>query len=141
MKRLPIALRVLLGVSGALTATFEAAYPQPSQPSQPPSGSLENLPPADAEPTEARAAFDGVTNGFLTEEELKAAQTALEDREEVDRGLGPVYNAQSCVECHQNPLAGGISQITELRDGHRVFSDGQWGFRGEVRFEAAPGGS
>ena len=141
MKRLPILLRVLLGVSGALTATFEAAYPQPSQPSQPPSGSLENLPPADAEPTEAPAAFDGVTNGFLTEEELKAAQTAFEDREEVDRGLGPVYNAQSCVECHQNPLAGGISQITELRAGHRVFSDGQWGFRGEGRFEAAPGGS
>src|SRR2546426_3384033 len=136
MKRLPIALRVLLGASCALTATFDAAYPQPSQPSQPPSGSLENLLPAGVEPTEAPVGFDGATNGFLTEEELKAAQTPFEEREEVDGGLGPVYNAQSCVECHQNPLAGGISQVTELRAGHRVL-----GLHGETRFEAAPGGS
>src|SRR3989441_9278733 len=33
-------------------------------------------------------------------------------------GLGPVYNAQSCGECHQNPTSGGISQINELRAGH-----------------------
>jgi CxxC motif-containing protein (DUF1111 family) len=30
-------------------------------------------------------------------------------------GLGPVYNAQSCRECHQNTLTGGISQVNELR--------------------------
>jgi CxxC motif-containing protein (DUF1111 family) len=30
-------------------------------------------------------------------------------------GLGPLYNAQSCRECHQNPTSGGPSQITELR--------------------------
>src|SRR5262249_30311709 len=35
-----------------------------------------------------------------------------------DEGLGPVYNAQGCGECHQTPVAGGISQITELRAGH-----------------------
>ena len=34
------------------------------------------------------------------------------------KGLGPVYNAQSCAECHQNPVSGGISQISELRAGH-----------------------
>src|SRR2546425_461546 len=33
-------------------------------------------------------------------------------------GLGPLYNAQSCGECHQNPTSGGASQITELRVGH-----------------------
>jgi CxxC motif-containing protein (DUF1111 family) len=33
-------------------------------------------------------------------------------------GLGPLYNAQSCRECHQNPTSGGGSQITELRVGH-----------------------
>jgi CxxC motif-containing protein (DUF1111 family) len=30
-----------------------------------------------------------------------------------------VYNAVSCSECHQNPVSGGPSQITELRVGHR----------------------
>ena len=33
-------------------------------------------------------------------------------------GLGPLYNAQSCRECHQNPTSGGGSQVTELRVGH-----------------------
>jgi hypothetical protein len=33
-------------------------------------------------------------------------------------GLGPIYNAQSCRECHQNPVSGAGSQITELRVGH-----------------------
>jgi hypothetical protein len=47
------------------------------------------------------------------------------DREEFDGaegvpdGLGPIYNAQSCRECHQNPIWGGASQVTELRVGHR----------------------
>src|SRR5262249_33982616 len=39
--------------------------------------------------------------------------------EETGDGLGPTYNAQSCRECHQNPISGGISQITELRVGHQ----------------------
>lgn len=38
--------------------------------------------------------------------------------EGIDDGLGPLYNAQSCRECHQNPTSGGVSQITELRVGH-----------------------
>src|ERR1700757_1431236 len=33
-------------------------------------------------------------------------------------GLGPVYNAQACRECHQNPVSGGASQIAEQRAGH-----------------------
>jgi CxxC motif-containing protein (DUF1111 family) len=37
----------------------------------------------------------------------------------VDKGLGPLYNAQSCVGCHQNPVTGGSSQVSELRVGHR----------------------
>ena len=35
-------------------------------------------------------------------------------------GLGPIYNAQSCRECHQNPVSGGASQVTEHRAGHRL---------------------
>jgi CxxC motif-containing protein (DUF1111 family) len=33
-------------------------------------------------------------------------------------GLGPVYNATSCVSCHQNPVSGSSSQIPEIRAGH-----------------------
>jgi CxxC motif-containing protein (DUF1111 family) len=52
--------------------------------------------------------------------------------DEKDDGLGPVYNAQSCRECHQNPVPGGISQITELRAGHNDANN---------NFVDAPGGS
>jgi len=45
-------------------------------------------------------------------------QEAFEEQDGVDNGLGPIYNAQSCVNCHQNPVSGGTSQITELRVGH-----------------------
>ena len=48
-----------------------------------------------------------------------ANQATFEEVDGVDKGLGPLYNAQSCVACHQNPVTGGISQVTELRVGHK----------------------
>jgi CxxC motif-containing protein (DUF1111 family) len=45
-------------------------------------------------------------------------QQVYEENESVHAGLGPVYNATSCVNCHQNPNSGGPGQITELRVGH-----------------------
>src|SRR5271169_7163565 len=45
-------------------------------------------------------------------------QQVYEENETVAQGLGPVYNATSCVSCHQNPNSGAASQITELRVGH-----------------------
>src|ERR1700739_1207539 len=45
-------------------------------------------------------------------------QNVYEKNEAVADGLGPVYNATSCVVCHQNPNSGAASQITELRVGH-----------------------
>src|SRR6201988_263492 len=45
-------------------------------------------------------------------------QQVYEKNEAVADGLGPVYNATSCVVCHQNPNSGAASQITELRGGH-----------------------
>ena len=83
-------------------------------------------------PTEAPAAFDNKTNGLITQAEFDAVREVFEGREIDLDGLGPVYNAQSCAECHQNPVTGGISQITELRAGHRDASG---------RFVDAPGGS
>jgi CxxC motif-containing protein (DUF1111 family) len=46
-------------------------------------------------------------------------QQIFERREDPSLGLGPVYNAVSCSECHQNPVSGGPSQITEVRVGHK----------------------
>jgi hypothetical protein len=46
-------------------------------------------------------------------------QQIYETAHDVNTGLGPVFNARSCVECHQNPVSGGSSQFTELRVGHR----------------------
>src|ERR1700721_267803 len=45
-------------------------------------------------------------------------QQNFEAREGNDTGLGPVYNATACADCHQNPVTGGSSQFTEVRAGH-----------------------
>ena len=42
----------------------------------------------------------------------------FEEEDGVDKGLGPLYNARSCAECHQNPVTGGGSQVAEFRIGH-----------------------
>ena len=68
--------------------------------------------------TEAPTGFDNLTNGFTTQAQFDADLEIFAEQEEKDEGLGPVYNAQSCGECHQNPVTGAISQITELRAGH-----------------------
>ena len=87
--------------------------------------------------------FDDFTNGFVPQGDPPKECTSpvpgtflqdkaiFEDVDEVGDGLGPVYNAQSCRECHQNPVTGAISQITELRAGHTV----------NGVFTDAPGGS
>jgi len=69
-------------------------------------------------PAEAPTGFDDQTNGFVNQTQFDLDKAIFEERETIDDGLGPVYNAQACGECHQNPVTGGISQITELRAGH-----------------------
>ena len=82
--------------------------------------------------TEAPAGFDNLTNGFASQAQFDADRLKFEERDDIARGLGPVYNAQSCAECHQNPVTGAGSQIAELRAGHLdVFGN----------FVDAPGGS
>jgi CxxC motif-containing protein (DUF1111 family) len=83
--------------------------------------------------TEAPTGFDSLTNGYLNqgpdfdtleEDAVVPLRSFNDDRflfEEVERradGLGPVYNAQSCRECHQNVATGGASQVAEHRTGH-----------------------
>lgn len=67
--------------------------------------------------TEAPAGFDNVTNGFTSQAQFDLDREVFDAAEEIDEGLGPVYNAQACRECHQNPVSGAGSQIEELRAG------------------------
>jgi CxxC motif-containing protein (DUF1111 family) len=46
-------------------------------------------------------------------------QTTYEEIEDVTTGLGPLYNGRSCAECHQNPVSGGLTNIT----GRSVIND------------------
>ncbi len=69
---------------------------------------------------EAPAGFDNKSNGVVDDATHQADQAKFEEVEGVADGLGPLYNAQSCRECHQNPTTGGASQVSELRVGHLV---------------------
>jgi CxxC motif-containing protein (DUF1111 family) len=68
--------------------------------------------------TEAPTGFDNQTNGMVDQATHEADLDVFAEQEFIEDGLGPVYNAQSCGECHQNPVVGAISQVTELRAGH-----------------------
>jgi CxxC motif-containing protein (DUF1111 family) len=67
---------------------------------------------------EAPAGFDNKSNGVVDDPTHQADQAKFDEVETVADGLGPLYNAQSCRECHQNPTSGGGSQVAELRVGH-----------------------
>lgn len=87
--------------------------------------------------------FDDETNGLIPQGKpvedcaepvpgtFEDDKAVFEEIEGIDEGLGPVYNGLACGECHQNPVTGAISQITELRAGHTVNNT----------FFDAPGGS
>ena len=81
--------------------------------------------------------FDNQTNGFEDQaaftrdrESFEEVDTILREQvcakdddgkcvmKETKGGIGPVYNATSCVSCHQNPVTGSSSQISEVRAGH-----------------------
>jgi CxxC motif-containing protein (DUF1111 family) len=68
---------------------------------------------------EAPSGFDNKSNGLVDDATHAADQVKFDEIEHVPDGLGPLYNAQSCRECHQNPTSGGSTQVSELRVGHR----------------------
>jgi CxxC motif-containing protein (DUF1111 family) len=70
------------------------------------------------QPDEAPAGFDGKSNGVADDPTHQSDQTTFDQVEGIADGLGPLYNAQSCRECHQNPASGGASQVAEVRVGH-----------------------
>jgi CxxC motif-containing protein (DUF1111 family) len=80
--------------------------------------------------TEAPTGLDNMTNGFVDQATHDADRASFTTQEQITDGLGPVYDARSCGECHDNPTTGGSSQFVELHVGH---------FDG-VKFIPPPGG-
>ena len=68
--------------------------------------------------SEAPTGFDNKSNGMVDDATHQADQANFDEVEKISDGLGPLYNAQSCRECHQSPVSGAASQVTELRVGH-----------------------
>ncbi len=81
--------------------------------------------------TEAPAGFDtptlaqnpgsqSISNGIAQPpgDTYALDQTKFEQDHDASTGLGPVFNARACADCHQNPVTGGSSQFTEIRAGH-----------------------
>lgn len=99
---LPLLLAAFYGLAPRTADGQRAASRGPASPSLP----------------EAPAALDNKSNGMVDDATHTADQVKFDEVEGVADGLGPLYNAQSCRECHQNPTSGGSSQVTELRVGH-----------------------
>lgn len=76
-----------------------------------------NPPPHTSRP-DALVGFDNLSNGVVGDSTHAADLAVFGEVEGIADGLGPIYNAQSCRECHQNPTIGGPSQVSELRVGH-----------------------
>jgi CxxC motif-containing protein (DUF1111 family) len=68
--------------------------------------------------TEAPTGFDNGTNGLVDQNTHDNDRMVFEKVDDVVDGLGPIFNGQSCAECHAVPTTGGSSTITELRAGH-----------------------
>ena len=91
-------------------------------PLPPPGPATPDSPPGAAE---APTGFDNRSNGVVNDSTHAVDQDKFDEVEALADGLGPLYNAQSCRECHQNPTSGAASQVAELRVGHRG-PDGQF---------------
>ena len=68
---------------------------------------------------EAATGFDdsSINTLFVSDADHHQDQLTFDQVDEIPDGLGPVYNAQSCRECHKNTVSGGSSQVLELRAG------------------------
>jgi len=122
MKSLKLVV-VMFFTVGALT--FLATLPNSAAGSQ-------NI--TDAPTTDLNKLTDELFNGFGTKgtpvddcvappvpgRSFEDNKAIFNDIETVDDGLGPVYNAPACGDCHDNPDFGGGSQMRELRAGHLV---------------------
>jgi cytochrome c553 len=131
-------LILLFALSVAAVTVGISTYAQ-----QPPTGTPTDLVAMTEPPIPAPAGFNNKTNGFTDQDEFDKDREAFEDVETIvpeekssasrsqtasnsdetqtKGGLGPVYNATSCVSCHQNPITGSSSQVSEL-EGVRILA-------------------
>jgi CxxC motif-containing protein (DUF1111 family) len=72
---------------------------------------------------DAPTGFDNITNGFENQTHFDLDRAQFDTVEQIADGLGPVYNAQACRECHQNPVSASSTQVNELRAG-KLNNDG-----------------
>ncbi len=126
----------LMGVTTAVLAVAISTLPANAQTRRErftPRGTTDTEEPATAARsfTEAPTGFDNLTNGYLPQGpdfdtidddtvasgSFNGNRFIFEEVEHNDEGLGPVYNGQSCGECHQNVATGGASQVAEHRTG------------------------
>jgi CxxC motif-containing protein (DUF1111 family) len=107
-------MRTLLAAALVSLALFAIACS-----TSPPTNGAPPPPHPDGATLPAPSGFDGQSNGVADAATHQADQGAFDQFEAVADGLGPLFNAQSCRECHQNPLSGGASQVLELRVGHK----------------------
>ncbi|MFL6436607.1 MAG: di-heme oxidoredictase family protein [Terriglobales bacterium] len=102
-----IALPILAGVAGQQKNAKPHGTAAPSTVCTPSPG------------PEAPQSFDNNSNCAVSQQDF---DTGLNEFDKVDQrtpdGLGPVYNAQACRECHQDPVSGAASQMMEQRAGH-----------------------
>lgn len=86
--------------------------------------------PGNGRASEAPAGFDDASNGLLSEAEFRVASNVFMRHYFERDGLGPVFNGETCLTCHQFPVTGGFSLNTVTRVGK---------FDGK-KFVAHPGG-
>ena len=58
----------------------------------------------------------------ITPREFEEFRIGLDDFREIEQpseGLGPLFNGAGCAACHNVPVTGGITPMTEMRAGHR----------------------
>jgi len=61
-----------------------------------------------------------VGNGLTDAATFTADTVKFMTEEDIPQGIGPIYNARACVDCHATPNVGGTSQQAELRIGHNT---------------------
>src|SRR5579862_8477928 len=68
----------------------------------------------------ANSGVQSISNGIAEPpgDTFALDQAQFERKHDASTGLGPVFNATACVECHNNGVAGAASQFTEQRVGH-----------------------
>src|SRR5206468_3020081 len=125
--RIPVSARALISAGVVFVATLIVATNSESQLSL-----LGDL-------TEAPTGFVVASNGFAeefcarqgdlvnsinspmipdTECNFDRAVEEFTGPSSIADGLGPIFNAAACAECHLVPILGGSSQITEKRAGY-----------------------